>query len=76
MINWKRCSHEKIKNKWNAFILARRKNPNGMKSENKSHITCLEREALIDQLIWRLDMANGVIDSYHYLKASIQKNHD
>ena len=74
MINWKRMSHDKLKHKWTSFILARKKSPNGIKSDHQDHITSLERESLISQLIWRLDMANGVIDSYHQLKTCIEQD--
>lgn len=76
MINWKRMSHDKIKHKWMSFVLARKKNPSGIKSDHPDHITCLERESLIEHLIWRLDMANGVIDSYHKMKACIEQDRE
>ena len=65
-------SHDKIKHKWTSFILARKKHPHGIKSDHQDHITSLERESLIKHLIWRLDMANGVIDSYNQLKECIE----
>jgi hypothetical protein len=65
MINWKKYSHEEIKNKWKTFLLARVKTANSVKSEDRRHITCLEREALISYLISRLDLANSEIDSYY-----------
>jgi hypothetical protein len=73
MINWNRMSHDKIKHKWTSFIMARKKHPNGMKNDHPEHISCLERESLIDNLMSRLDTANRVIDSYSLLKTCIEQ---
>ena len=77
MINWNRFSVDQIRDKWDLFIDTRKKYNSGIpKKHEKCHITCLEREALINQLLWRLDMANGVIDSYNKLRTCIEKDRE
>lgn len=55
MIRWKRYSYKEIKKKWDTFQNMRQKNHGGHSDTEKWHITCLERESLIDNLISRLD---------------------
>jgi len=50
MIDWNRHSYAAIKSKWGNFLRMRT-----IKSNGKWHITCLERESLIENLMKRLD---------------------
>ncbi len=72
MIKWKQQSFDHIKYSWGMFNYSRRyPSKCTKKMVEKSHITCLEREALISDLIDRLECANRVIDSYGKLKELI-----
>ena len=65
-------SSREIQKRWDDFILTRQSKVDGMSQDHENFITCLERESLIKHLIWSLDMANGVIDSYNQLKICIE----
>lgn len=73
MINWKRCTCDQIRHKWQEFKSARIKQHDMLKSTDKKQITCLERETLIDDLLTRLHYADRVIDSYTRFKESIEE---
>lgn len=55
MLNWKRYSYAEVKKKWETFIRMRTKKTEGKPKAEKWHITCLERESLIENLMSRLD---------------------
>lgn len=58
MINWNRCSVDQIKQKWADFNFSRNYPYKCVKkAQQKNHITCLERESLINNLLKRLDNA-------------------
>ena len=64
MINWKRYSFNQIKSKWNSFIKMRQRYYEGVpKKHSNTHISCLEREALIQDLLFRLEQADACIES-------------
>jgi len=72
MTNWNEYSYTRLKHRWESFILARKQMTPRSVDKSKMHITCLDRESLIDNLISRLDCANRVIDSYSTLKDQIE----
>ena len=72
MINWKRFSCDQIRHKWRMFKQMRIKKHDTLKSTDKEHITSLERESLIEDLLTRLHYADRVIDSYTRFKESIE----
>lgn len=55
MIAWNRYSYRDIKERWETFKAMRKKHHGGHSDTEKWHITCLERESLIDNLMKRLD---------------------
>ncbi len=74
MINWKGKSFDQIKLKWENFTYCRRyPSKCTRKTIDKAHITCLERESLINDLLDRLESANRVIDSYGKLNNCLIK---
>jgi hypothetical protein len=55
MIKWNRFSLNQIKKKWEDFNFTRSYPYKSIKTKCCTHITCLEREALINNLLKRLD---------------------
>jgi len=67
MIKWREMSFAEIQDQWRTFILSRQKG----KKEN--HITCIEREALIDELLARVEGADPVIKGYKYFLETMKQ---
>ena len=73
MINWKRYSFDQIRRKWELFIKTRKKYLHGVpKKYSNTQITCLEREALIKELLDRLQLADSCIESSEIFKESLK----
>jgi hypothetical protein len=73
MINWNRLTFDQISQKWDLFIKTRKRFTNGTPKKDKTHITCLERESLIRNLISRLERAELNIDDLKKFKEEIGK---
>ena len=73
MINWNRYSLDQIEKKWDHFQIIRKKKHDMLNSNDKEHITCLERENLIANLLFRLNQANSCIDSFKSFKEIIER---